>query len=619
MAGSNRPPKGQDEVRIEGVTFDAGLDNAIEVEDAEYVRIADCVVNRTTSGSVWLVNCRRIEVVRTRFLGAGDPRYHVHDCLSLLGAGDLLIEECQFQGGDHGCILIRKARGGGTRVIRGNVFGRCDGSLLTIKEGYSGILIERNTFRGAATAAQSTAAATADHGKAVNHAAIQLSGDGHIVRGNLVEDCGKGFLISCSDTQTANGITLEANDFNRIAEHAIELQGYRAEYRGRMNGTRVVNNGFGQVGGDKIHEATPGGSWGTVIQGSRGLRGDTGAGSAPGGGGDNPPPTTGPRLESITPAQAAVGAEITLRGQGFRTDRGGVVVANLRQTVTAWTDTGVRARLTTGTPDGPTEVWVTLAGGQGRTNRLPFTVGSGAPPPPPPPPDTPSFAAEVLTLTNQERRKVAGRADLVLSAPLAAAAQKHADWMAQTGQLSHTGAGGSSVQQRIEAEAYRWQAHGENIAMGQRDPAEVVAAWMNSQGHRANILHAQYRDIGIGVARGADGRLWWCQVFGAPAGVPPPPPPGPQPVDSPVITAITPRLRRGEELVVRGEDFGEDAGGLTVGSLRQPVSVWTPGEVRATLLSLTPTGEAVSVFVRREGDQLRSNDVLVTVEGETLR
>lgn len=56
----------------------------------------------------------------------------------------------------------------------------------------------------------------------------------------------------------------------------------------------------------------------------------------------------------------------------------------------------------------------------------------------------------------------------------------------------------------------------ENLAAGQSTPAEVILGWMNSPGHRANLLAAQAREAGFGVARGVDGRLYWAMVAAAP-------------------------------------------------------------------------------------------------------
>jgi uncharacterized protein YkwD len=54
---------------------------------------------------------------------------------------------------------------------------------------------------------------------------------------------------------------------------------------------------------------------------------------------------------------------------------------------------------------------------------------------------------------------------------------------------------------------------GENIAMGQKTPQEVMTAWMNSEGHRKNILNSSFTEIGIGIAKDKNGRLYWTQMF----------------------------------------------------------------------------------------------------------
>ena len=58
-----------------------------------------------------------------------------------------------------------------------------------------------------------------------------------------------------------------------------------------------------------------------------------------------------------------------------------------------------------------------------------------------------------------------------------------------------------------------YKAAGENIAKGQTSPAQVVNSWMNSQGHRENILSTKFTDIGIGVAKDSNGTLYWTQMF----------------------------------------------------------------------------------------------------------
>jgi uncharacterized protein YkwD len=69
---------------------------------------------------------------------------------------------------------------------------------------------------------------------------------------------------------------------------------------------------------------------------------------------------------------------------------------------------------------------------------------------------------------------------------------------------------------RLTAVAYRWQAFAENVAFGQRTAAEVVNGWMQSSGHRANIMNATYTEMGAGYARDPNGRSYWVQVFGKP-------------------------------------------------------------------------------------------------------
>lgn len=58
-----------------------------------------------------------------------------------------------------------------------------------------------------------------------------------------------------------------------------------------------------------------------------------------------------------------------------------------------------------------------------------------------------------------------------------------------------------------------YTAAGENIAMGQRTPADVMNGWMNSSGHRANILNSSYTEIGVGYVTGSNGQTYWVQHF----------------------------------------------------------------------------------------------------------
>jgi uncharacterized protein YkwD len=101
-----------------------------------------------------------------------------------------------------------------------------------------------------------------------------------------------------------------------------------------------------------------------------------------------------------------------------------------------------------------------------------------------------------------------------MNSKLNSAAQKHADWMAQTRQYSHAGDGGKTFWTRLLAEGYQPSGAGENIAYGHRTVSDVMAEWMQSPGHRQNILNPAYKHVGYGVASHG-GRLYWCVVFAA--------------------------------------------------------------------------------------------------------
>jgi uncharacterized protein YkwD len=116
---------------------------------------------------------------------------------------------------------------------------------------------------------------------------------------------------------------------------------------------------------------------------------------------------------------------------------------------------------------------------------------------------------QVFALTNQYRQQ-AGCKALIRNSYAEKAAQGHADWMNSTGTFSHTGANGSSFVDRMKAAGYP-SPGGENIAYGQKDAQAVMTAWMNSPGHRANILNCTFTRIGLGLA---GTRNYWVQDFG---------------------------------------------------------------------------------------------------------
>ncbi|MDA4890418.1 CAP domain-containing protein [Streptomyces sp. MPA0124] len=120
--------------------------------------------------------------------------------------------------------------------------------------------------------------------------------------------------------------------------------------------------------------------------------------------------------------------------------------------------------------------------------------------------------AQVLALVNEERA-AAGCSPVTANDRLTRAADDYSDVMASSGVMSHTGPDGSTMASRVEAAGYRWSTLGENIARGQADAASVMDSWMNSPGHRANILNCSFKELGVGVHFG-DGGPWWTQDFG---------------------------------------------------------------------------------------------------------
>ncbi|MEU7278769.1 sigma-70 family RNA polymerase sigma factor [Streptomyces sp. NPDC045431] len=128
-------------------------------------------------------------------------------------------------------------------------------------------------------------------------------------------------------------------------------------------------------------------------------------------------------------------------------------------------------------------------------------------------PPSGGFAQQVTELVNRERAK-SGCAPVTMNDRLATAAQRHSEDMAARDYFDHTSPDGSGPGERVSAAGYAWSTYGENIARGQQSPASVVDSWMNSPGHRANILNCAFKEIGMGIHSGSGGP-WWTQVFGA--------------------------------------------------------------------------------------------------------
>ncbi|KOU76746.1 membrane protein [Streptomyces sp. MMG1533] len=120
-------------------------------------------------------------------------------------------------------------------------------------------------------------------------------------------------------------------------------------------------------------------------------------------------------------------------------------------------------------------------------------------------------AVEVLKLVNEERAKV-GCSAVAANSSLADLAQAFSKDMAARGFFDHTDPDGASPWDRA-AKAGITDLGGENIARGQADAAAVMEAWMNSPGHKANILNCDFKTLGVGVHFGSGGP-WWTQDFG---------------------------------------------------------------------------------------------------------
>lgn len=145
-------------------------------------------------------------------------------------------------------------------------------------------------------------------------------------------------------------------------------------------------------------------------------------------------------------------------------------------------------------------------------------------------PTSTQYEEEVLRLTN-EARAVGHNCDtegnfgpappLTMEAHLRCSSRLHSMDMAMQGYFDHTNKMGQSPFDRMQAAGYAGSAMGENIAMGQRSPAEVVAGWLDSDGHCSNIMNPMFTQIGVGYYAGAGGSFWqqsllWTQNFGRP-------------------------------------------------------------------------------------------------------
>ncbi|MEB3885987.1 CAP domain-containing protein [Lyngbya sp. CCY1209] len=136
------------------------------------------------------------------------------------------------------------------------------------------------------------------------------------------------------------------------------------------------------------------------------------------------------------------------------------------------------------------------------------------------PPTGTSFPEQVIELTNNFRAQN-GLSPLEFDPQLATAAQTHTENMAFQDFFSHTGADGSDVGDRVTNTGYNYSTVGENIGAGYQTPEAVVQGWIESPGHRANLLNPDFQEIGVGYflleedTGNENWNYYWTQVFGA--------------------------------------------------------------------------------------------------------
>lgn len=124
--------------------------------------------------------------------------------------------------------------------------------------------------------------------------------------------------------------------------------------------------------------------------------------------------------------------------------------------------------------------------------------------------DTSALAAEILSLVNAYRAQN-GIAAVQYDATVQKAARLRAEELRQS--FSHTRPNGSRCFTALDEVGADYHGAGENIAMGQTTAREVMTDWMNSEGHRANILNENFTTLGVGICTDANGKTYWAQMF----------------------------------------------------------------------------------------------------------
>jgi hypothetical protein len=227
-------------------------------------------------------------------------------------------------------------------------------------------------------------------------------------------------------------------------------------------------------------------------------------------------------------------------------------------------------------------------------------------------------AGELLGLINDARLNQ-GLHPYVVGRELAAAAQRHSDDMASTGQISHTGSDGTSSTQRIMEAGYAAYEFGlvvsENIYGGMGEADVPFSTWMGQPDARSNLLHEQYREVGIGVVRDDQGRRFWTLNVGARPNV------LPVLINGGVasVDTITVTLTLVPENVVpegRGTAMGQPMEYRASTSSQFPGSDWNPWAERvAYVLDEAPGQQTVYVQLRDAAGRTTVSQASVTLTG----
>lgn len=139
--------------------------------------------------------------------------------------------------------------------------------------------------------------------------------------------------------------------------------------------------------------------------------------------------------------------------------------------------------------------------GPGKTNGVPST-----------PNDIKALEEEVIRLVNVERSR-AGISTLTENEELRNIARLKSQDFVDNNYFSHNSPTYGSPFEMLDRFNVNYTAAAENIASGQRSALEVMNTWMNSPGHKANILNTSFNQIGVGIARDSKGKLYWTQIF----------------------------------------------------------------------------------------------------------